>query len=167
MYELVTWFTECPYFNFIASVCSIGSAYAIIKFLRFRSPKPVMKKAHAQKIVNGIVKLSANATDFWFPVDHDDLSKMPELRTSTIDLKHSFQCFPHIDNSRNSQFILISSKNNILLYGTLDFLNSHPRLIANEKTVPELKILINSASRTEDLTDKEFSEQMLRQFEQI
>ena len=79
MYELVIWFTECPYFNFVASVCSIGSAIAIINFLYFRKPKPVTPSKDATEIVDILIKMTEKHSDFWLPFGTDDLDKFPDL----------------------------------------------------------------------------------------
>lgn len=166
MYEFVTWFTECPYFNLIASICSIGSAVAIINFLYFRKPKPVTTTKDATEIVNILIRMTEKFSDFWLPFGTDDLDQFPDLEGQKIDYPHSFFIMP--DHSMELPvFALVKTSKDLRLYGCLDMIKSSYRLITTSSNTPTLENLLVLASAVEDLSDEEFSEQILSKLKGI
>ena len=166
MYEIATWFTECPYFNLIAGICSIISTVAIIKFVCRRKTKPITSTDTAAKIVNSLIEMAEKYTDFWLSFGKDDLDKFPDLEGQRIDFSHSF--FIMIDHSTDLPvFALIKTSKDIRLYGCLDKIKSSYRLLTTSSDTPALEKLLDLASAVQDLSNDEFSKQILSKLKSI
>lgn len=166
MYEIATWFTECPYFNLIAGICSIVSTVAIINFVYFRKAKPVTSAKVAAEIVGILFEMAEKNTNFWLPFGKDDLDKFSDLEGQKIDYSHSF--FIIINHSVHLPvFALIKTSKDLRLYGCLDMIKSSYRLLATSSDTPALEKLLASASAVQDLSNDEFSKQILSKLKSI
>lgn len=166
MYEIATWFTECPYFNLIAGICSIVSTIAIINFVYFRKAKPVTSAKVASEIVDILIEMAEKYTDFWLSFGKDDLDKFPDLEGQRIDYSHSF--FIMIDHSTDLPvFAFIKTSKDLRLYGCLDMIKSSYRLLTTSSDTPALEKLLASASAVQDLSNDEFSKQIISKLKSI
>lgn len=166
IYKIVAWFTECPYFIFISSLCSIISMIAIINFLYFRKPKLQVDSTESQKIINKLLEYSSLNPEVFIPMNLSDFDDYPDLKGKKVDPFHSF--YLDFDGYENSTyFALIKTNSDLRLYTCLHVLKSSFRLIATDKTNPDLKKLLSDAAKINDLPDEDFLNELLSIVEKL
>ncbi len=166
IYNLVTWFTECPYFNFLSSFCSIGSAIAIINFLYFRKPKLKINPAETQKIIDKLLAAASQDPKIFIPMALSDFDDFPDLKGKRMEAASSF----YIQLSTKTDllfFALIQTNSDLRLYASPDILQASFRLIATNKTNSDLNKLLSFAAKINTLSDEEFLKEVLSKIEDI
>lgn len=169
MYELITWFTDCAYFNFIAGVCSMASLLTLIKLLKFNKLiNPVMSAREAELIINKLIAYSKTASkQFWFSLDENVNLSFTKLNKNKINFSLSFQCFLSNKTDTYMMFIILTSNDIQYLYGCLDYTKSDMRLITTSKINPSLTNIMNLEEITLNMSDKEFSKELIRKIQEL
>lgn len=163
MYNIVKWFTDCPYFNLFVSICSVISLLGIIKLNRQPRTKPVMNSSDAEIIIRTLITSTNMEKIKWYSVDKDDCEHLKNINIDGINFNYSYQCL-HPNNHKSSLILIIKTQKDIRLYGCLDYSNSSFRLLAINKLNNSLSELLACISKNETLSDKDFAMQMLNDF---
>ena len=166
IYNLVTWFTECPYFNFLSNLCSIGSAIAIINFLYFRKPKLKINPSDSQKIIDKLLVAASQNPKISIPMDLADFDDFPDLKGKRMEATLSFY-IRFRDKTDHLFFALIKTNSDLRLYASPDILQASFRLIATNKTNPDLNKLLSFAAKINTLSDEEFLKEVLGKMKNI
>lgn len=157
IYKVVVWFTNCPYFNLIASTCSILSFFGIYLILKIPKPKSTLDKSTVNSIVEKILMLSQTNQIEWLPCGTSDVESIQGYKKLDINLANSFSSFL---GDGSVEAFLIDTNSCILLFITADFLSSAPRFICNSNTFPTLDKIIKIANPNKNLSDEDYLKQI-------
>lgn len=160
LYKFVTWFTDCPYFNFITGWCGIISAATLINFFYFHKPSGIKDTKTASEIVNTLVECNFEKDFIITLLETEDLAALPHLKGQTVDRQKSFSV---MQSKSPIGFRIVKTQNTILLYGTLNCFGSPYRLITTSSSTRQLKKLLKKCSEfaNSEVSDKDFLENIL------
>lgn len=166
IYNMITWFTDCPYFNFLASLCSMGSLLSLFIIIKRFKPKftPVSTNSHASLIVQKLILMYDTHYSDWFNFESEKITLIPDMKNKNINLSASYEFLINNHNSL-ANFNIIKIKKNLLLYGCLDVLKPDYRLITTGKHTPQLVELYKLVNSSKTISNHTFSEEILRIFQ--